>query len=133
MYLSSGGHYNKVYGWASGYQRGSPDGFRRITDDFDYFDGLSITHGNPRQHIWTYAVGVTGSGTYHSNCPCADFSGVNSLSFVGSNYYCESGANSSWSTNLYYMSDVLWDGAGCSTGNNCCSSVAIAINRCIYS
>ena len=25
--------------------------------DNSYVDGLSITHGNPRQHIWTYAFG----------------------------------------------------------------------------
>ena len=120
IYSSSGRHFNKVCGWASGYQRGSPDAFQAVTDDFDYFEGLSITYGNPRQHIWTYAVGVTGSGNYN-NCPCAAYSGRNPSSFVGSNYYCESGASSSWS-DVNYLSDVLWDGAGCPAGNNCCSN-----------
>ena len=23
-----------------------------------YVDGISITHGNPRQHVWTYAAGI---------------------------------------------------------------------------
>ena len=123
IYSSSGRHYFKVCGWASGYQRGSPDGFRVWHPAyFDYFEGLSITHGNPRQHIWTYAVGITDSGSDHlSQCPCAAESGESPSAFVGSDYYCESGAGSSWS-DVNYMSDVLWDGAGCSSGNNCCSN-----------
>ena len=79
---------------------------------------------SPRQHIWTYAVGLTDSGLTLSylNCPCAAvYSGPASPSFVGSHYYCESGAGSTWEASTYYLSDVLWDGAGCSAGNTCCS------------
>jgi len=99
------------------------DGFNPMTNNLDgvYVDGLSITHGNPHQHIWTYAVGLTDSGNYPSNnCPCATINGPDTLTFVGSHYYCESGAGSSWSY-VYYLSDVLWDGVGCSAGNTCCS------------
>ena len=34
--------------------------------------------------------------------------------FVGSDYYRESGVDSSWTHEAFYLSYVLWDGAGCS-------------------
>ena len=114
--------YQHTCGRARGYQLGSPDGFTGGTIDSSYVDGLSITHGNPRQHIWPYAVGVTDNGNYGCcNCPCAATPGPAPPSFVGSNYYCESGAGSSC-TYTYYFSDPLWDGAGCSASNTCCSN-----------
>ena len=113
----TGGGYQKVCGRAVGYQKGSPDAFNTASD----FDGLSITHGNPRQHIWAYAIGTTDFGPT-ANCPCAAHPGANPPAFVGSHYYCESGAGSSFNGNTYYLSDVVWDGAGCSTGNTCCSN-----------
>ena len=77
---------------------------------------------SPRQHIWTYDVGFTDSGDFTSfNCPCAVHPGPSSPAFVGSQYYCESGAGSTWAHETFYLSDVLWDGAGCSAGNTCCS------------
>jgi len=123
-YSTNGTSYHRVCGKASAYQRGSMDGFYSISNNLDgvYFDGLSVTHGSPRQHIWTYVVGISDSGNYPSyNCPCAAVSGTNSPTFVGSHYYCESGTGSSWSNGVNYLSDVLWDGAGCSAGNTCCS------------
>ena len=47
------------------------------------------------------------------NCPCAATRGPRppTDSFVGTNYYCESGALGSFSNNAYYFSDPLWDGA----------------------
>ena len=38
---------------ASNYQKGASDTFL-----YGGFDGLSITRGNPRQHIWSYAVRI---------------------------------------------------------------------------
>ena len=110
-------------GRARGYQKGSPDAFDGSTIDSTYVDGLSITHGNPHQHIWTYAVGLTDSGNQPAgNCPCVVTLGQTSPSFVGSNYYCESGVLDYYSANSYYFSDLLWDGAGCSASNTCCSN-----------
>ena len=121
-YSTNGMSYQRVCGRASGYQKGSPDAFFKFNDAFDYFEGLSITHGSPRQHVWTYAVGTTESNrNVLTNCPCAIFPGADPSAFVGSHYYCESGAGSSFDINTYYLSDVLWDGAGCSAGNKCCS------------
>ena len=125
FFSTNGVSYQHVCGRARGYQKASPDAFQdngRSIDTY-YVDGLSITHGNPRQHIWTYAAGVTDNSTSFAccNCPCAAIPGPAPPSFVGSNYYCEAGAGSSW-TNTYYFSDPLWDGAGCSANNTCCSN-----------
>ena len=123
--------YKRVCGRARGYQVSSTDGFIRSNNadpnniNGPYADGLSITHGTPRQHIWTYVVGLTDPNhgrSINENCPCARSPGRNSPSFVGSNYYCESGAGSSFNYGTYYLSDPLWDGSGCSSGNTCCSN-----------
>ena len=125
-YSTNGMNYQRMCGRASGYQKGSPDGFYSgshlgyLIDD----TGVSITHGtSPRQHIWTYAVGVADSGGHMficCACPCVAVPGPSSPSYVGSHYYCESGAGSTWNY-THYLSDALWDGAGCSAGNSCCS------------
>ena len=125
-YSTNGMSYQRVCGRASGYQKGTPDAFYHGFRDSQtingyYVDGLSITHGSPRQHIWTYAIGVTDSDDRPGNCPCASNAGQNPPDFVGSHYYCESGADSSANSNTYYLSDVLWDGAGCSDDYMCCS------------
>ena len=113
-------NYQRVCGRARGYQKGTPDGFRSGNVDDIYADGLSITHGSPRQHIWTYVIGHTDTG---GSCPCARTPEGTTPSFVGSNYYCESGAEDSNYVATYYLSDPLWDGSGCSSGNNCCSNI----------
>ena len=84
-------------GRARGYQKGHSVAlvYSWQTIDGYYVDGLSITHGNPRQHIWTFANGMydgLGDGYDQYNCPCAPGSQYPSPPFVGTNYYCESGA-----------------------------------------
>ena len=60
--------------------------------DEKYVDGISITSGNPRKHVWTYAVGLSDDYNYPCcNCPCAKHPGPDPPPFVGSHYYCESG------------------------------------------
>ena len=117
--------YQHVCGRARGYQKGAPDAFHDNDQPIDshYVDGLSITHGNPRQHIWTYAVGLSDDeNNPTSNCPCAVIPGPAAPSFVDDNFYCESGAVGPLDINAYYLSDPLWDGAGCSASNTCCSN-----------
>ena len=120
FFSTNGVSYKHVCGRARGYQKGSTDAFQLNGQPIDsyYVDGLSITHGSPRQHIWTYAAGLTDNGSYPSwNCPCAGIPGRAPPSFVGSSYYCESGAASSFDFATYHLSDPLWDGAGCSDNN----------------
>ena len=57
-----------------------------------YIDGVSITHGSPRQHIWSF---IASSGETHTGCrgcPCyTEFTGAHVL-FIGQNFFCDSGA-----------------------------------------
>ena len=104
--------YNKVCGRVIGYQYGSPDAFNTVSSNIDdnYVDGVSITHGAPRQHIWSYVADVT-----ESNCPCLSQSIIN----VGDNYYCESGNPAGSYTSQLYTDDKLWDGQQCE--GSCCT------------
>ena len=123
-FSTNGTSYQKVCGRARGYHKGDSFAFLSSQSINGYYtDGLSITHGNPRQHIWTFANGqYDGLGNHYDryNCPCAPGSEIPSPSFVGTNYYCESGDNSNtYSNAAYYFNDPLWDGSGCIT-SNCC-------------
>ena len=115
---SNGIQYRQVCGRVRGYQFGSTDAFYAFhcpapcTIDNPYVDGVSITHGaSPRKHIWTYAVGYTAN--VGATCPCTG-SGAPPPAFVGSDYYCESGAGvSGWYPTPLHSDDPLWDGQGC--------------------
>ena len=92
-----------------GYQFGSPDGFY-CTIDRPYVDGVSITHGaSPKKHIWTYAAGLYEYNTVGYDCPCTG-GGPSPPSFVGSDYYCESGFSAGDWQAIFYPNDSLWDG-----------------------
>ena len=113
--------YNKVCGQVRGYKYATTDGFHGPKDiDSYYVDGISITHGSPRKHLWTYAVGLSDDYNYPDyNCPCAKFPGPSPPSFVGNDYYCESGNNGTYE--WHFHDEPLWDGEGCGAGNNCCA------------
>ena len=123
--------YSRVCGMAVGYQKGSTDGFaavRRSAGSINgpYVDGVSITYGTPRKHIWTYAIGLTDSHNSPGyNCPCSKTPGPLPPSFVHENYYCESGVMFHPSHSEYYTDDPVWDGEGCSTDNNCCADPSL--------
>ena len=62
IYNNQGIHYNDIRGMVIGYQKGYTTAFSRwhgkdINDA--YVDGVSITIGSPRKHVWTYAAGLT--------------------------------------------------------------------------
>ena len=113
------GNYSKVCGRVRGYHYGHLDTFnlRYNISDF-YVDGISITQGQPRKHLWTYAVGYTERSS--GACPCnGNGSGISIPSFVGKHYYCESGFIESPEQRVAWE-DPLWDGNGCRTTNNTC-------------
>ena len=103
--------YSKVCGRVYGYQTNTPDGFQRhhycpgCTIEQQYLDGVSITHGHPRQHIWSLAA------THHEPyCPCTAYPRDSYFpSFVGDDFSCEFEGRDTYSS-----SDRLWDGQGCS-------------------
>ena len=123
----SGGEYTRVCGRIKGYQLFSTDAFEAYhigdatTIDGAYVSGVSLTHGSPRQHIWTFAAGYS---EYHHTrndaCPCDATININIPPFVGGEYFCESGRNSGPNTQ-FYPDDPLWDGDGCTASSTCCS------------
>ena len=117
--------YRKVCGRAIGYQYGSTDAFAIFgnpTINEVYVDGLSITYGVPRQHIWTYAAALReGPSSYTgSNCPCSNDPGASPPSFLGNNWYCESGNPNPYTPIYLLPNDPLWDGKNCE--GTCCSN-----------
>ena len=97
FYSPGGCTFTKVCGRVIGYQIGHPDAFHS-SDSINsaYVEGVSITHGSPRAHIWIYAADISGTGI---QCPCDNGSTSSPPSFVGNNYYCESGNQNSSSSN----------------------------------
>uniref|UniRef100_A0A1X7VUC1 Fibrinogen C-terminal domain-containing protein n=1 Tax=Amphimedon queenslandica TaxID=400682 RepID=A0A1X7VUC1_AMPQE len=135
QFPSNGISYSQVCGRVVGYQWGSPDAVnpdRGSHDDINsyYVDGVSITHGSPRQHVWTLMAGLLEASIYagnnhgSNNCPCSQDSPQNSTlqSFIGNDYFCESGnsdADRSFRS-ILYTSDPLWDGKGCGGSEGVC-------------
>lgn len=78
-------------------------------------------HGNPREHIWTFAAGrgenypVRNSGL----CPCDINFSAWVPSFVGEDYFCEAGVT--FGTSPYFVDTSLWDGKNCHSSSTCCS------------
>ena len=111
--------YSRVCGRVIGYQEDSPDAF--VDSDANnasqiYMDGVSITYGTSRQHIWSYVAGVTESSSSHTpnNCPCSVEGGDGPPSFVGDHYYCESGNPTDvGGSPVLLTKDPLWDGQQC--------------------
>ena len=115
--------YSQVCGRIRGYQFGASSAFgsgsRGRGIDDHYVGGVSLTHGSAgrRQHIWTFAAGLAeaNNGWADQRCPC-DISARNLVpSFVGNDYFCESGVNGGWGSgySTFYSNDVVWDGQGC--------------------
>ena len=85
-----------------------------------YVDGVSVTRGSPRQHIWTFAAGYDEQPSSLA-CMCvAGSTNENRIpSFVGQNYFCESGVTK-W-PEYPGDGDALWDGQGCGLTSSCCT------------
>ena len=128
-YSTLGINYSHVCGRVIAYQYGTPDAFASSgsqTIENNYVDGMSLTHGSPgsRQHIWTFAAGIVENNpsSHPSNsCPCADRAATRSFvpSFVGNDYFCESGNPTSTYPSILYANDPLWDGQGCGAASCC--------------
>ena len=123
--------YSQVCGRVVGYQYGTPDaissschnGIRNHDINSYYVDGVSLTHGFPRQHIWTYMAGNSEKASLHCDCPCNQGSTQTIPSFIGNDYCCESGnPDTHWQPKLY-ITDPLWDKKGCSTIEQPCCQI----------
>ena len=126
----SGGEYSQVCGSVVAYQWGWGSGFAEACYNSpadvnsQYFGGMAVMHGNPRQHIWTFVTGAAENYSYgnYGICPCdVNFAGTLSRCippFVGSDYFCESGYLYGYGL---HTDDPLWDGNGCHSTSTCCS------------
>ena len=129
-YTTGSVQYDQVCGRITGYQIGDTESFiyssGRSINTY-YVDGISVTRGAPRQHVWTFAAGLEDQqGAYGGTCPCVTGSTVGSRIplFVGQNYFCESGITQyPGGTNgvFYPDGDPLWDGQGCGSNSTCCT------------
>ena len=126
---SLGKDVKEVCGMIEAYQWNSPDAFGASssqTIDGPYMDGISITQGSPRQHIWSYVVGVYENvGCADCRCPCSSGGSGDARppSFIGGDYYCDTGNSAKTHTQVIY-SDRLWDSSGvsCVSGSTCCDN-----------
>jgi len=126
-YPVRGLEYSRVHGKVIGYPYGSNSAFyfslRYDYYDIDreYLDGVSITHGSPRQHIWSFA-----SGSYSTccvaevTCPCDNLYNINTPSWIGEDYFCEAPRRTSLTG--FDADNPLWDGEGCEPSSTCCNN-----------
>ncbi len=122
--------YSKVCGKILGYQFSTLNAFagvNRFIDssiDSNYVDGISLTHGRPRKHIWTFVGSIQEVGNNPLKyCPCTNINQASLASippaFVGNDYFCDTGSEGQIES-IFYDEDPLWDGAGCGPLNTCC-------------
>ena len=117
-------NYTNICGIVQGYQFYSPNTFegdsgKTVNDN--YVDGISITQGSPRNHVWTYTA-YSNHGAL-GRCPCSLPGGEIPFpppSFIGDDYYCETGFQPSVQNRIAWE-DPLWDGKGCTHQvDRCC-------------
>ena len=125
-YTTGSEQYDQVCGRIIGYQSASPALFTGAGQSIDtfYLDGVSVTYGSPRKHIWSFGGGVDEVSSIYA-CPCVTGSTTASRipSFVGQNYFCEAGITR-WDGRTFVLfpdGDPLWDGQGCGPTSSCCT------------
>ena len=129
--------YSQVCGRIKGYQFGATVAFYYFNAsqsiDGRYVAGVSLTHGTVgnREHIWTFIAGLTESENdqpswYNAHCPCDRTPNhvINVPSFIGNDYFCESGVHFPWNNDgrfyILFPDDPLWDGQNCTVTSTCC-------------
>ena len=123
---SNGISYSQICGRVTGYQNYHTDGLHSSVSNINspYLEGISITRGSPRQHVWSLIASYSQRSYSSNGCPCSTGSSQSVQSFIGSNYFCESGNTASGTYNTLYTSDPLWDGQGCGSREAPCCNVA---------
>ena len=126
-FSSSGYAYTQVCGRITGYQFGSPNGGRHKNYSPDeelpinepYLDGVSITCGRPRKHIWTFF------GEMNSVTCCSDkhINNTESLGFIGGKSFCDTGNLGTEVPQKEVLTEhPLWDGITyCPSSDTCCT------------
>ena len=127
-FSSDGYGYTRVCGRITGYQFSSTNGGRHIAYSPDnpenaindpYLDGVSITYGTPRKHIWSFYAEIDA----FSCCSTRHVNYTASLGFIGNDSFCDTGnpTNLPWRDTLF-TEHPLWDGlTGCARSDTCCT------------
>ena len=130
---TSGVPYTEVCGYVAGYQDKTTGAFNGKSDSIDsvYLDGISITRGTPRKHIWSLAAGHASGLVGVENCPCNVGGTDNNVpTFVKNNWYCESGNPTAQVSYAFFPNDVLWDGKQCTLKEPpCCTATSMPYFR----
>ena len=128
IFQTNGISYSQICGKVVGYQKGTTDAVYKNINDINgvYIDGVSITRGSYRQHVWSYVAGHQSNINTVYTCPCNTGATNTVPSFVGEHYYCESGTNSDPSHGQVYTDDPLWDGNNCPSNEApCCTGTGL--------
>jgi len=86
-------------------------------------DGVSITHGYPRSHIWTFVATRDEQYANRWTCPCTKTDPTYTAvvpPFVSNDYFCDTSSRTRWQSK-FYPYDPLWNGRGCGPTSSCCS------------
>ena len=121
--------YSRVCGRVIAYQHRNTHAFntQNRTIEQQYLEGVSITHGSAgsRQHVWSFAsTWGDNNATTDQQFSCSCSSSNNwpySTSFVGNDYFCDTGNHASVYSDGSFPDDPLWDVAGCGPSSTCCT------------
>ena len=116
IYSTAGTFYSRICGRIAAHQIGTTDAFQNfyanqgVTINSTYVDGVSLTHGGARQHIWTFAAALDRGqiNNMDSKCPCVEAIDRIPPPFVGEDYFCDSSSTNTPAANAFQM-DPLWD------------------------
>ena len=87
-----------------------------------YVDGVSITAGSPRAHIWTYAASWSHTG--QQSCPCRESGGDEPPAYVGEHFYCSTRTeHAAYSRFKFNATEHAWSVTdSCPIEGGCCNS-----------
>ena len=120
-----GDNYTEVCGKIRGYQYYTPDGgfiaYIALTSGNEinepYLDGVSITHGSPREHIWSLYGAVN-----EEYCCSESLKAHWRTYFVGNHYFCDTSNPQNQNNWMFFTDHILWDGsAQCPSNSTCCA------------
>ena len=106
--------YTDVCGKVEGHQAGATVAFDSKADiNSPYLSGVSITRTvtgpEKRRHVFSLAAGEAEKSTSRYACPCNAGATHKPPTFVGDDYYCESGSADVPTSTKILQDDVLWD------------------------
>ena len=108
--------YTDICGTVYGYQAGATVAFDSTADiNSPYLSGVSITRTvtgpEKRRHVFSLAAGEAEKSTSQDACPCNKGATHKPPTFVGDDYFCESGSPDVPTSTKILQDDLLWDGS----------------------